>query len=96
MVTEGAEVIVADVNEQAIERVRAAHPDVVVAPNTEALVREPIDVYAPCALGSALDDLTVTALRARSSAVAPTTNWNTPAWKSCSTSGAFSMHLTMS
>ncbi len=62
---DGAEVIVADVSAEAIERVRVAHPEVVVAPNTEALVREPIDVYAPCALGSALDDPTVTALRAK-------------------------------
>jgi valine dehydrogenase (NAD+) len=65
LLTDGAEVIVADVSARAIERVRAAHPEIVVAPNTEALVREPIDVYAPCALGSALDDPTVAALRAK-------------------------------
>jgi valine dehydrogenase (NAD+) len=65
VLTDGASVIVADVSAQAIEQVRAAHPEVVVAPDTEALVREPIDVYAPCALGSALDDSTVTALRAK-------------------------------
>jgi valine dehydrogenase (NAD+) len=65
VLADGAGVIVADVSERAIEQVRAAHPEVVVAPNTEALVREPLDVYAPCALGSALDDLTVTALRAK-------------------------------
>ncbi|HSZ30881.1 MAG TPA: Glu/Leu/Phe/Val dehydrogenase [Pseudonocardiaceae bacterium] len=65
VLADGARVIVADVSERAIEQVRAAHPEVVVAPNTEALVREPLDVYAPCALGSALDDLTVTALRAK-------------------------------
>ncbi|MGH3829743.1 MAG: Leu/Phe/Val dehydrogenase [Pseudonocardiaceae bacterium] len=61
---DGAEVIVTDVSERAIEQVCTAHPEVVVAPSTEALVREPIDVYAPCALGAALDDPTVTALRA--------------------------------
>ncbi|PZS40634.1 MAG: valine dehydrogenase, partial [Pseudonocardiales bacterium] len=60
-----ASVIVADVSQRAIEQVCAAHPEVIVAPNTETLVREPIDVYAPCALGSALDDPTVTALRAK-------------------------------
>ncbi|MBV9162930.1 MAG: Glu/Leu/Phe/Val dehydrogenase [Pseudonocardiales bacterium] len=65
VLADGAEVIVADVSELAIERIRAAHPEVEVAPNTEALVREPIDVYAPCALGAALDDPTVTALRAK-------------------------------
>ncbi|MGH3790951.1 MAG: Glu/Leu/Phe/Val dehydrogenase dimerization domain-containing protein, partial [Pseudonocardiaceae bacterium] len=58
LLDDGAEVIVADVSTQAIERIRAAHPEVVVAPNTGALVHERIDVYAPCALGSALDDPT--------------------------------------
>jgi valine dehydrogenase (NAD+) len=65
LLADGAEVIVADVSERAIERVHAAHPEVVVAPDTEALVREPIDVYAPCALGSALDDPTVAVLSAK-------------------------------
>ncbi|MGH3834362.1 MAG: Leu/Phe/Val dehydrogenase [Pseudonocardiaceae bacterium] len=65
LLADGAEVIVADVNKRAIERVRAAHPQVAVAPTTAALVREPLDVYAPCALGSALDDPTVAALSAK-------------------------------
>lgn len=65
LLSDGASVIVADVSRRAIEQVCAAHPEVIVAPNTEALVREPIDVYAPCALGSALDDPTVTGLRAK-------------------------------
>ncbi|MDQ4102189.1 MAG: valine dehydrogenase [Actinomycetota bacterium] len=65
VLADGAEVIVADISEQAVERVRAGHPEVVVAPNTEALVREPIDIYAPCALGSALDDPAVGALHAK-------------------------------
>ncbi len=65
LLADGAEVIVADVNERAIERVRLAHPEVAVAPTTEALVSEPLDVYAPCALGSALDDPTVAVLSAK-------------------------------
>jgi len=65
LLADGASVTVADVSAPAIERVRAAHPEVVVVPNTSTLVREPIDVYAPCALGSALDDATVTVLRAK-------------------------------
>ena len=65
LLADGAEVIVADINDRAIGRVRAAHPKVAVAPDTTALVREPIDVYAPCALGSALDDPTVAVLRAK-------------------------------
>ncbi|MDQ4032668.1 MAG: valine dehydrogenase [Actinomycetota bacterium] len=65
VLADGAEVIVADVNEQAIERVHAAHPEVAVAPTTAALVAEPLDVYAPCALGWALDDPTVATLSAK-------------------------------
>ncbi len=65
LLTDGAQVIVADVSEQAIERIRATHPDVAVAPDTAALTGEPIDVYAPCALGGALDDATVAALSAK-------------------------------
>ncbi|MGH3941033.1 MAG: Glu/Leu/Phe/Val family dehydrogenase [Pseudonocardiaceae bacterium] len=65
LLTDGAEVIVTDVSEQAIEQIRTAHPQVAVAPDTAALIREPIDVYAPCALGSVLGDATVTALTAK-------------------------------
>ncbi|MGH3888600.1 MAG: Leu/Phe/Val dehydrogenase [Pseudonocardiaceae bacterium] len=65
LLADGAEVVVADVSERAIEQIRAAHPEVAVAPITEALVGEPLDVYAPCALGSALDDPTVAALSAK-------------------------------
>jgi valine dehydrogenase (NAD+) len=65
LLTDGAEVIVTDVSEQAIERVLAVHPLVAVVPSTEALVREPLDVYAPCALGGALDDATVAMLTAK-------------------------------
>ncbi len=65
LLADGASVIVADVSAPAIERIRAAHPEVMVAPNTSMLVRESIDVYAPCALGSALDDPTVAVLCAK-------------------------------
>ena len=65
LLADGAEVIIADVSERAIERIWAAHPEVAVAPTTAALVGEPIDVYTPCALGSALDDPTVATLSAK-------------------------------
>lgn len=65
LLADGAQVIVSDISDHAIERVCAANPEVAVAPDTAALVREPIDVYAPCALGSALDDPTVAVLRAK-------------------------------
>ncbi len=64
LVDEGAEVVVTDVNRVAVETVLAAHPDVQVVAGTDDLVRAPMDVYAPCALGGALDDATVEALQA--------------------------------
>ena len=65
LLDDGASVIVTDVSEQAIDRLRAEHPQVEVAPDTNALIRADIDVYAPCALGGALDDETVSALTAK-------------------------------
>jgi valine dehydrogenase (NAD+) len=62
---DGADVVICDVDERAVERVRAVHPEVEVVPDNAALVRSDIDVYAPCALGGALDDDTAEALRAK-------------------------------
>jgi valine dehydrogenase (NAD+) len=62
---EGADVLVTDVSGHALAVVQAAHPDVRVLPDTAALIRADLDVYAPCALGGALDDDTVPALTAR-------------------------------
>jgi valine dehydrogenase (NAD+) len=65
LVTDGAEVVVTDVTEAAIERVRTEHPQIEVADGHAALTGADIDVYAPCALGGALDDVTVETLRAK-------------------------------
>jgi valine dehydrogenase (NAD+) len=62
---DGATVQVADVNEQALAHALAIHPGVEVAADSDALIRADLDVYAPCALGSALDDRTVPQLRAK-------------------------------
>jgi len=62
---EGADVVVCDVSEAAVERVKARHPEVEVVDDKNALVRANLDVYAPCALGGSLDDDTVQALTAR-------------------------------
>ena len=62
---EGARVLVYDVNAAAVERVRASHPDVVVAASRDELIAADIDVYAPCALGGAIDDTVAATLRAR-------------------------------
>lgn len=64
LLEDGASVVVTDVNETAVTALRGDHPEIDVVDDTDALVRADIDVYAPCALGGALDDDTVAALRA--------------------------------
>ena len=64
LIEDGARVVVTDVNEQALADLTAQYPQVEVVPDTATLVRSDIDVYAPCALGGALDDATVEALTA--------------------------------
>ena len=62
---DGARVVVTDVNIAAVEAVREKHREIDVAADVAALVRSELDVYAPCALGGALDDATVAALSAK-------------------------------
>ncbi|REE96944.1 Glu/Leu/Phe/Val dehydrogenase dimerization domain-containing protein [Thermomonospora umbrina] len=62
---DGAEVVVCDVNEKALERVKVRHPEVEIVDDAAAMVRADLDVYSPCALGGSLDDETVPVLRAR-------------------------------
>jgi valine dehydrogenase (NAD+) len=61
---EGARIVVTDVKAEAVAAVRAAHPAVEVVADVDALVRADLDVYSPCALGHALTDDVVEALRA--------------------------------
>src|SRR5260370_35217155 len=61
----GAEVVICDVAPGAIDRVVAEPPGVRVAADRHELIGQQLDVYAPCALGGALDDDTVAALSAR-------------------------------
>ena len=65
LLDDGAVVIVTDVDAAAVERVQARFPQVKAVPDTAALVRTAHDVYAPCALGGALDAETVDVLPAR-------------------------------
>lgn len=65
LLEDGAEVVVTDVYEPAVTRVTAAHPEVETVADTAELVASDIDVYAPCALGGAIDDDTVHVLKAR-------------------------------
>jgi valine dehydrogenase (NAD+) len=64
LVEDGATVVVTDVNTAAVARVQADHPDVRAVPDADALVASELDVYAPCALGGALDDAVVGTLSA--------------------------------
>ncbi|WP_030422809.1 Glu/Leu/Phe/Val dehydrogenase dimerization domain-containing protein [Streptomyces sp. SCSIO 75703] len=66
LLAEGANVIVTDVREDAVRRVTERHPSVRAVADTDALIRtEGLDVYAPCALGGALNDDTVPVLTAK-------------------------------
>ncbi|MBF6051053.1 valine dehydrogenase [Streptomyces eurocidicus] len=64
LIEDGAEVVITDVRAEAVERIIARHPRVTAVTDADVLVRTPLDVYAPCALGGALDDGTVAALTA--------------------------------
>jgi valine dehydrogenase (NAD+) len=64
LISDGALVVVTDVNEQALTPVLAKYPQIDVVADTTALITSDIDVYAPCALGGAINDDTVPVLRA--------------------------------
>ena len=65
LVEDGARVLVTDVDPAAVAALRADLPDVHAVADTSTLVSGPLDVYAPCALGGAIDDDVVAALSAR-------------------------------
>nr|WP_202455491.1 Glu/Leu/Phe/Val dehydrogenase dimerization domain-containing protein [Streptomyces sp. SID8367] len=66
LLADGAEVVVTDVRPESVRRITDQHPEVRVAADTDALIREPgLDIYAPCALGGALNDDTVPVLTAK-------------------------------
>lgn len=63
LVEEGAVVVVADVDPEAVAAVRAIHPHVEVAA-ADQLTGAQLDVYAPCAMGGALTPATAAAIEA--------------------------------
>jgi valine dehydrogenase (NAD+) len=65
LVDEGARVVIYDTSEAAAQKVKAAHPEVEIAPSRAELLASALDVYSPCALGGAVDENTVHALGAR-------------------------------
>jgi valine dehydrogenase (NAD+) len=64
LVEAGAEVVVTDVSRRAVAAVEHTHPSVRSVATTAELVTQPLDVFAPCALGGAVDDRVVEVLRA--------------------------------
>ena len=64
LLEDGASIVVADVNRDAVDRVRLLRPEVDVV-DPDALVTQSMDVYAPCALGGALSDDVVGELQAK-------------------------------
>jgi valine dehydrogenase (NAD+) len=65
LIDAGARVVVCDVSSSAVQRVQAAHPGVETADGKAGLIARPLDIYAPCAMGGAIDDDTVAVLSAR-------------------------------
>lgn len=62
---DGADIVICDVDEAAIDRVRSLHPEVEVVADSDEMIRTDLDVYAPCALGGSLNDETVPVLKAK-------------------------------
>ena len=65
LLEDGADVVATDVAAGALDWARTTHPQIRLVADTDALIASDIDVYAPCALGGALNDDTVPVLRAR-------------------------------
>ncbi|MFF0450037.1 Leu/Phe/Val dehydrogenase [Streptomyces sp. NPDC004609] len=66
LLEDGAEVVITDVRPESVRRIQARNPQVTAVADTDALIELPgLDVYAPCALGGALNDDTVPRLSAR-------------------------------
>ena len=63
LLEDGARVVVSDVRDEALDRVRALHPEVEVT-GVDTLPTSDVDVYAPCALGGSLSDDVVAELKA--------------------------------
>ncbi|SKB07973.1 Glu/Leu/Phe/Val dehydrogenase dimerization domain-containing protein [Aeromicrobium choanae] len=65
LVQEDARVVVTDIDPAAVARLVEQYPGLEVAGSTEELIAADLDVYAPCALGGALNETSVESLTAR-------------------------------
>lgn len=59
----GAKLVVTDLNEQALEKVKAEFGAEVVGLN--AIYDQDVDIYAPCALGATINDTTIDRIKAK-------------------------------
>ena len=64
LLEDGADVVVTDVDPDAVRALLERHPGVRAVADVEDLVMEELDVFSPNAMGGALEDETVDALRA--------------------------------
>lgn len=67
LLEDGAEVVITDVRAESVQEILDKHPagKVTSVADTDALIRTPgLDIYAPCALGGALNDESVPVLTA--------------------------------
>ena len=60
---EGAQLVVTDINQKAIDRVVESFGATVVAPNE--IYEQDVDIFAPCALGAIINDDTIAVLKAK-------------------------------
>ncbi|MCL1048842.1 amino acid dehydrogenase [Shewanella abyssi] len=58
----GAELIVTDINQESLDKVATEFGATVVAP--QDIYHQDVDVYAPCALGATINDITIPMLKA--------------------------------
>lgn len=63
LIQKGASVVVCDIDPQAVDRIRRTYPAVEIVDDTDSLIRSDIDIYAPCALGGAINDETVKVIK---------------------------------
>jgi valine dehydrogenase (NAD+) len=65
LISDGATVTAYDISDAAVRRMQAKNPEVRMTASRAELVNGDADVYAPCALGGAVDDATIAVLRAK-------------------------------
>ena len=65
LIEAGARAVICDVDPAAVDRTRAKHPEVEVAADRDSLLASQIDIFAPCALGGAVNDGNAALLNAK-------------------------------